>query len=247
MMTFMRSVIYTAIFGNYDDLKQPAVQDTDCDFICFTDQCLPARVGVWNVVHVKTRAGMHPRMQAKRFKILSHEVIPDGRLSFRHRLRRGAWSLRNRYMCSIWVDGSLAIKGKSFAKDLLAAAAVADAGWAMFRHPDRDCIFEEATISATMEKYRGLPMFEQVEAYRREGVIEHSGLFACTVIARQEPLNDLVRRVNELWWKENVKWTYQDQLSLPYVLTKTGTTVGVIPGNLWENQWFDWITHRTEK
>jgi len=241
----MRSVIYTAIFGNYDELKQPAVQDADCDFICFTDQRLPARVGAWNVVHVKTRAGMHPRMQAKRFKLLSHEVFHDGRLAFKYRLRRGAWSLRNRYTCSIWVDGSLAIKGKSFARDL--AAAAADVGWAMFRHPHRDCIFEEAAVSATMEKYRGLPIFEQVEAYRRGGVIEHGGLFSCTVIARQEPLSDLVRRVKELWWKENVKWTYQDQLSLPYVLKNTGTTVGIIPGNRWKNQWFDFIAHRTEK
>jgi hypothetical protein len=44
-----------------------------------------------------------------------------------------------------------------------------------------------------------------------------------------------------------VKWTYQDQLSLPYVLKNTGTTVGIIPGNRWKNQWFDFIAHRTEK
>jgi hypothetical protein len=244
-MNVMRSVIYTAIFSNCDELQQPTVQDADCDFICFTDQHMPARVGVWNVVHVKTRAGMHPRMQAKRFKLLSHEVFHYGRLAFRHRLRRGAWSLRNRYACSIWVDGSLKIKGKSFSRDM--AAAAADTGWAMFRHNERDCIFEEAAVSATMEKYRGRPVFEQVEAYRREGVIEHGGLFECGVIARQEPLNDRVRRVNELWWKENEKWTYQDQLSLPYVLKATDKTVGVIPGNILNNKWFDWIAHRTEK
>src|SRR5438093_3588330 len=128
MMPVMRSVIYTAIFGNYDELNDPAEQDTNCDFICFTDQHLPARVGAWNVVHVRRRAGMHPRMQAKRFKLLSHEVFRNERLAFRYRLRRGAWSLRNRYTGSIWVDGSLAIKSSSFARDHLATAA-ADAGW----------------------------------------------------------------------------------------------------------------------
>jgi O-antigen biosynthesis protein len=245
MMDFMRSVIYTAIFNNYDELKQPAVQDSDCDFICFTDQPMPARVGAWNVVHVNTRAGMHPRMQAKRFKLLSHKVFPYGLLAFRHRLWCGALSLRNRYACSIWVDGSLKIKGESFSRDM--AAAAADPGWAIFRHMERDCIFEEAAVSATIKKYCGLPVFEQVEAYRREGVIEHGGLFECGVIARQEPLNGRVRRVNELWWKENEKWTYQDQLSLPYVLKATGTTVGIIPGNIWNNKWCDWIAHRTEK
>ena len=244
-MTVLASVVYTAIFGNYDELNRPAVQDTDCDFICFTDQRLPARVGAWNIVHVKARAGLHPRMQAKRFKLLSHEVFHDGRLAFRYRLRRGAWSLRHRYTGSIWVDGHLAINSHSFVRDQLAAAV--DAGWAMFRHPDRDCIFAEAAVSATMEKYHGRPVFEQVEAYRREGVVEHGGLFACGVIARQEPLNDSLRRVNESWWQENVKWTYQDQLSLPYVLKSTGAAVGVIPGDLWNNQWFELREHRTHK
>lgn len=245
-MTVVRSVVYTAIFGNHDQLNQPAVQDADCDFICFTDQRLPTRVGAWNVVHVKARAGMHPRMQAKRFKLLSHEVFHGGRLALRYRLRHSAWSMRYRYTGSIWVDGSLAIKSNSFARDLLATAA-AEADWAMFRHPDRDCIFAEAAVSATLEKYHGLPLFEQVEAYRREGVVEHGGLFACGVIARQEPLNDRLRRVNELWWKENVKWTYQDQLSLPYVLKQTDATVGVIPGKLRDNQWFDILAHQARK
>lgn len=241
----MRTIIYTAIVGNYDELNQPVVQDTDCDFICFTDSRLPARVGAWNVVHLKRQAGMSPRMQAKRFKLLSHRVFPNGRLALRYRLRRGAWSLRNRYTGSIWVDGSVTIKSKSFARDHLAAAA--DAGWAMFRHPDRDCIFDEAAVGATMEKYRGLPVFEQVEAYRREGILAHSGLFACGIIARREPLSDLLRRVNELWWEESMRWTCQDQLSLPYVLRNTGATVGIVPGNLWKNQWFDFSAHRTQK
>ena len=78
----MRSVIYTAIFGNYDELKQPAVQDADCDFICFTDQRLPARVGAWNVVHVKTRAGMHPRMQASD-QIAPPQLAVDGEIEQR--------------------------------------------------------------------------------------------------------------------------------------------------------------------
>jgi O-antigen biosynthesis protein len=238
----MRTVIYTAIFGNYDELSEPVAQDVECDFVCFTDRRLPPRVGAWNIVPVKARVATHPRMQAKRFKLLSHKVFREGRLALAYRWQRGLWSLRHRYASSIWVDGNIAIKGQSFAKDVLDAAS--DAGWAMFRHPDRDCIFDEAFVSAKMKKYEGLPVREQVEAYRREGVPEHGGLFACGVIARKEPLRDALRRVNELWWKENVKWTYQDQLSLPYVLKKTGAIVGIIPGNLWQNQWFDVIQHR---
>jgi hypothetical protein len=165
----MPSIIYTALFGNYDTLNQRVAQDTDCDFVCFTDQRLPARIGAWHVVHIKASAGLHPRVQAKRFKLLSHKVFRNRRLAFRYRLRRGGWSVSKRYTCSIWIDGSVAIKSKSFARDITTVATGAP-GWAMFRHPDRDCVFEEVAVSSAMEKYRGLPIFEQVDAYRQEGV-----------------------------------------------------------------------------
>ena len=239
----MRSAVYTAIFGDYDNLQQPVPQDADCDFICFTDQDLPARVGLWNVVRVR-RSFAHPRMQAKYFKVLSHKVFPGGRLSWRNRLRRGGWSLgQHIYTHSIWIDGRLIIKSPSFARDL--APPAAETGWAMFSHPDRDNIFDEAEVCATMVKCQGLPVIEQVESYRHAG-FNGGGLRACTVIARAEPEKDRLREANAVWWREINAWTYRDQLSLPYVLWKTRTPIGVIPGNLWQNQWFDWAEHLSD-
>ena len=49
----MRAVVYTAIFGGYDALKQPPPQDEPCDFICYTDGEMASRVGAWRIVHVK--------------------------------------------------------------------------------------------------------------------------------------------------------------------------------------------------
>ena len=62
-----RAVIYTAIFGDYDALNQPAPQEQPCDFICFTDMKLPPRAGAWRVVAVRRDPRLHPRLQAKRF------------------------------------------------------------------------------------------------------------------------------------------------------------------------------------
>ncbi len=64
-MRHSRAVVYTAIFGGYDALKQPAPQSTPCDFICFTDTTMPSRAGAWRVIHVRTDRHVHPRMQAK--------------------------------------------------------------------------------------------------------------------------------------------------------------------------------------
>lgn len=225
----MSAVVYTAIAGGYDELKQPVAQDTDCEFVCFTDAAGPARVGAWRMVRFEADPKVHPRLRAK-FKILSHEYFRDGRwkLSF--------WSFARRLDVSIWVDGSLAIESPRFVSDM--RARLGDGEWAMFAHPDRDCIYEEAELSATLPKYQGLPIREQVEAYR--GLVPaHSGLFACGIIVRREPVSDRLRAAAQSWWEENVKWTYQDQLSLPYVWQKhPGARPTAIEEPLRHNAWF---------
>jgi hypothetical protein len=236
----MRAVIYTAIFGSYDVLKQPAPQDESCDFICFTDSKIPPRVGAWRIIHVRPNRDVHPRLRAKRFKLLSHKIFPNGRLAARY----APFSIRRRADLSIWIDASLQIKCSTFVKDM--RDKLDDGDWAMFVHPERDCIYDEANISAAMVKYQGLPIFQQVEAYRSI-VPPHGGLYACGVIVRQEPARERIKRANELWWDENLKWTYQDQLSLPYVLRKAGACEPVhIPEHLWANKWFDFIPHHAD-
>jgi hypothetical protein len=234
-----RAVVYTAIFGDYDALKQPAPQDDPCDFICFTDNRMPPRVGVWRVVHIKRASGTHPRMQAKRFKLLSHEVFPNGRLAWRF---APLWR-RPRIDLSIWVDASLRIKNPTFVADM--RELVADGDWAMFAHQWRDCIYDEADASLILEKYRGLPIAQQVESYKSI-VPPHGGLYACGVIVRREPAGQRMADVNARWWRENLRWTYQDQLSLPYVL-RTGETCQprIIPGDILSNRWLDFIPHNS--
>ena len=59
--------------------------------------------------------------------------------------------------------------------------------------------------------------------------------------------NDLIRTMNEMWMEENLRWTYQDQISLPYVLWKLGITPAQIPfsGTLRNNNLFLIDFHRT--
>ena len=34
--------------------------------------------------------------------------------------------------------------------------------------------------------------------------------------------NERIRRLNEMWMEENLRWTYQDQISLPYLFWRLG-------------------------
>ena len=65
-------------------------------------------------------------------------------------------------------------------------------------------------------------------------------------IAPKEPLPGILRRANKLWWTENVRWTFQDQISWPFVLHQLGIGVDLIRGNLWRNYCFDWIPHNSD-
>jgi hypothetical protein len=235
----MRICVYTAIFGGYDHLQQPVPQSVDCDFICFTDAQRPGRDGAWQVITSTENRALHPRMRAKFFKIQSHAVFPGGRLAWRYnRLGR-----RPRYDAIIWIDGCIRIKDPTFAATF--AGHIVRHGWSLFPHPDRDCIYDELLELPGMRKYEGLPFAEQVAAYRTEGFPAKSGLIAGGLIAR-DPHDDTVARVNDAWWKENLRWTYQDQLSLPVVLWRLGRGYDPVPLDLWDNPWFDRLEHTSE-
>jgi hypothetical protein len=90
-----------------------------------------------------------------------------------------------------------------------------------------------------------LPLAEQVESYRAEGMPEHAGLMAATLIARS-PGSEAVNRINEAWWKEITRWSYRDQLSLPVVLWRLGHGYDKVTLNLWDNPWFDRLEHNSD-
>jgi O-antigen biosynthesis protein len=217
-----RIAIYTAIFGGYDaPLPQPPCPDVD--YICFTDVPQPDAPDNWRI-EIRRPRHKHPRLAAKWFK-----MRPDRELrSYRH---------------TIWIDGGLRIATDTFAER--AMAALDGSPVALFRHPDRDNIMDEAEISAMMPKYDGLPVLRQVEHYRKAGYPATNGLYAGGVLVR-DGSDRRIRRLNRLWMRENLKWTYQDQLSLPYLFWKLDIEPGVIPYDLWDNPLFDFVPHASE-
>lgn len=236
----MRICIYTSIYGKYDNLLQPVEQSVPCDFLCFTEAPWPRQIGAWRVIRSGLNAGLHPRMRAKYFKVLSHRVFPGGRLAWRFDL----CGRRPRYDAILWVDGCLRIKDPHFAEAF--AGHIGGTGWSMFIHPDRDCVFKELRQAAAQKKWSALPIAAQMEAYRAEGMPEGRGLMAATLIARA-PTSPAVIRTNEAWWAEITKWCFRDQLSLPVVLWRLGHDYDKVMMNLWDNPWFDRLGHNFDR
>lgn len=195
----MGVTVVTATYGGFDAPLAQVEQDSEVRWLCYTDDPKLEVVEPWDKV-IEPPRFKHPCLAAK-----VHKMLPDSHPS-------------------IWVDANIEITSPSFAREALGAV---NDGLALYRHPRRDCIYEEAEASLGSEaqngKYAHLPLLEQVDSYRAGRHPEHGGLFACGIIAWDHP----DPRLGPLWLAECSRWSYQDQLSFPVVTRRLGITPGV--------------------
>lgn len=145
------------------------------------------------------------------------------------------------YKYVIWIDGDMQILSSNFVPEIL---SFMNNGLVISPHFDgRDCAYGEATIRPP--KYHNEPMDEQVEFYRSQGFPEHMGLYECGVMARDIQNKD-IQELSELWFEQNMTWSYQDQVSLPYCLWKTGFKPDVLPQTFRKYNWVHINAHRNE-
>lgn len=149
---------YTAIYGNYEELKEPTVVTPGWRYICFTDQDVSSKV--WEIVRVP--AAEDPIRAARRRKILTYEY----------------------FEISIWVDGSFQVNcdlnqwwNKHFVFPMTVIA-----------HPDRSCAYAEAEVCIKNQRGNEDDIKTQIEIYRSEGMPENSGLIQSGILMRENAI-----------------------------------------------------------
>ena len=76
---------------------------------------------------------------------------------------------------------------------------------------------------------------DQYNAYIEDNFPDNSGLFEKTVFIRRNNLE--INNLFDLWWENNLKYSYQDQISYPYVLWKTNIMPDyIIKKNVFNNE-----------
>lgn len=162
-----------------------------------------------------------PVMNAKIYKILAHKYIDSPE--------------------SVYVDGNIFLNALP---SKLVTELLKDADIAVFRHPWRNCIYEEYehAKARVLPQYQHL-MDEQVNRYREEGMPANFGLAECGMIIRRH--NAVTEEFNERWWAEICCYTNRDQMSFPYVLWKMKDRIKVnfIPGNVRQHEFFRYVNH----
>lgn len=202
----MRVGIYTALYGQYSTLKEFDRRGYDC--LCYTD--CPRQSSTWSIVATSTRLSTRPRLDGKAPKMWN-PAAPH-------------------YDATIYIDSTILVTDVN---RLVAECLAALEGHqiAFFAHPERTTIGAEALVSVTMPKYAGQNIAGQADHYKNCGFKDDVGLYAGGVIARRGEMEEF-----GALWSDELRWSLQDQISLPFVLWKLGIAPGVIRGSVYGSE-----------
>lgn len=148
--------LYTAIVGNYDDLKTPLIITPGWKYVVFTDQ--PLVSDVWELRKCSLSGG--PRRTSKLYKIMFHQFVEDD--------------------VSMWVDASFIVNC-----DLNKWMKRFKPPFTLMQHPKRNCVYQEALACIKNRRDHPEVIRQQVERYRRVGLPVHNGMAATGIMIRE--------------------------------------------------------------
>lgn len=190
-------VVYTALFGPYDNLIEPKRDYDYCDFICFTDQ-KHINSDIWKI-RLIDQYELPPNMMNRKIKILPHNYLSD-------------------YEWSLYVDANIEITGNPFS---LARKYLTKYDFVLPKHFERDCIYEEARECIILGRANKEVVKRQINNYKMNGFPKRFGMGENNILLRNHNEKNISSIMNS-WWTEINTYTQRDQLSLAYVLWKTG-------------------------
>lgn len=219
----MDIAVITAVTGDYDyEIQYDALDKSGIDRYFFTDG-QSSRRG-WRSVELPVGTGLDNRRLSKFPKINPH-----------------AYDFLREYEYVIWIDGDMGVLSNKFPEQIISHMSH---GLLLSPHfDDRHCAYGEATIRPF--KYAKEPLDEQVAFYRSEGFPEDFGLFEGGIQVRRMNSPGLVA-FEELWLQQNMNFSYQDQVSLPYCLWKTNLQYSVLPNSFRDYSWVHINAHKRE-
>jgi len=185
----LSTVVYTAIFGNYDKLNEIENPQVDVDYFCITDGKFKSKT--WQIMHY-IPTNMDYCRAARYFKICPHRWFPE-------------------YDYSMWIDGNLKLRVTPDIQTVLGEKTLA-----VSLHPSRDCIYDEIVACEELNKGDSLIMHKQVEYYKSLGFPSHAGLWETNALLRRHNDAELCA-LNDLWWEQVSKYSKRDQLSFPFI------------------------------
>jgi hypothetical protein len=236
--------IITSIYGNYDNLKEQRIKNKDkVDWYCFTDN-LNLKNDLWNIIntpyHLQDKDNdkfvkykyhysnidksknpkIYNMMCAKYYKIKTHKI-----------------DILQKYDYFIWVDGSVFLR-PDFIDNMIYNCN--NYNLINFKHSERDNIKDEYELSITIPKYNDKDLYNQYQTYINKEFPDNIGLFENTIFARKN--DNRINHIFDKWWVHNLEYSFQDQISYPFVLWESKSIPDlIIQENVFNNHNYSYV------
>lgn len=199
-------------YGNYDDSLSNinSIKNKKYfDWYYFTDEFINIKNG-WNII-TKNYYNIDNDFSHKKIHNDNNNYMYSKYIKCKH----NKIDLLKKYKYIIHLDGSFEITNINFVNDIL--SIIRKNIFFIFEHYYRNTIKEEYIESKNIKKYNNQNMLMQIEKYYNNKYIDktiyESGFFI------YKKTNKTIKLMNE-WFDEIFNCSFQDQLSLPYIIWK---------------------------
>lgn len=194
------TVLYTAIFGNYDNLLEqspaPAWIARGIRLFCFTDNH-NLTSSTYEILYVKRRF-TDATIENRFYKLNPHRVLPIG------------------FDYAIYFDGNVLVTEPD--PDLFLQQHMVHADIMVPRHVERNCLYQEADFCIQMKRDDQMIIQKQMSQYKLEGFPVNYGLSENRVLFTKNSTG--AREFYDFWWRQVFWGSRRDQLSFSFTAWK---------------------------
>lgn len=213
--------VYTTLYGDRDNLLPIPDKVEGVDYVCFTDR--EREASGWQLRIIDPGLGDF-NLNAKIFKILPHVYLSE-------------------YDASIFMDANTLMLGRI---DRMLDCCIRNGSFVMWQHPLREDIYMEASAIIGFYRHSPAKLLEQISTYADDGLPDNVGLAEASFMWRRH--NDpKITALMQRWWKEILRFSKRDQLSLGYLMWKMQVKPRVFPdefGTSRKNVFFLKLPHK---
>ena len=223
-----RLAVYTAIIGDYDELREPEYINPNYDYFCFTDNHNINPTKTWRVIHVDRNDYT--------------ETYNIDNVRFARYIKIMGYKFLSTYNRILWVDSNTIITDNF---DSLINTYSTGKNWILFKHTQRNCIYKEANACIDWNLDNVDIIKKQINTFKAEGFPEDYGLIETNVMYRV--ICDEVISLCNLWWSKVKNGSRRDQLSQMYCFWKLGHKFDLVPERAKDTKWFRLVDHKGDR
>lgn len=215
-----KQVVYTCLFGRYEALnEQPISAMSNWDFVCFTDRS-DVKSETWQVLTIITQ-GLDASRESRRPKLLPHRFLAD-------------------YDLSLYIDNSVILR--QLPEEIVDNYGIGDADFCCFKHPWRDCTYDEAEEIIAGQIDDEARVREQMDFYEACGLPRRAGLVAGTFLLRKHNDAQVIAH-GEDWYAHVLRFSKRDQLAFQFNARRHLLKYRALDLDLASNPIFSWPMH----